>query len=169
MIFTCPLCLIVIDHKSLTVLIALRFLKAFPNKKLYLLSFFRIPDVPTSTGMLLVIPSVVYTMASSMILLFLLCFRPPFRAVCANHEVLVFQPRKRNALDLGCISNYKSYSNSPAPTVSTYFLDILISPPISHRHYIRSVIHHIPSLTFHPLPTSTPGAKRRPPRPRLHP
>ena len=35
-----------------------------------------------------------------------LCFGPPVRAVCPNHEVVVFQPRAGNALYLGSVTNY---------------------------------------------------------------
>ena len=57
-----------------------------------------------------------------------LCFRPPVRAVCQNHEVVVFQPQTGTALDLVSVANYKFYSNPPTPTVSTGFLDLFIYP-----------------------------------------
>ena len=57
----------------------------------------------------------------------LLCFRPPVCVVCPNNEVVVFQPRTGTAPELGSVSNYIFYSNSPAPTVSTGFMDLFIS------------------------------------------
>ena len=39
------------------------------------------------------------------LLLLLLCFWPPIRALCQNHEVVVFQPRTGNANNLGSVAN----------------------------------------------------------------
>ena len=33
------------------------------------------------------------------------CYRPPFHAVCPNHEVVLFQPRTVTASDLGYVAN----------------------------------------------------------------
>ena len=87
--------------------------------------------------------------------------------VYPNHEVVVFQPREGTALYLGSLDKYTSYSNPPAPPVSTNFLDLFIStypiaPPIS------SVLRHI-SPIMNPIPTSSPGMKIRPPGLLPHP
>ena len=65
----------------------------------------------------------------------LLCFRLPVCAVCMNHEVVVSQTRTGNSPDLGSVANYTFYSNSPAPPVSTGFMDISIHPlyPTAYR------------------------------------
>ena len=55
-------------------------------------------------------------------------FQTTIFAVCTNHEVVVFQPKIGTAPDLDSVANYTFYSNSPAPPVSTNFLDILIYP-----------------------------------------
>ena len=47
--------------------------------------------------------------------------------VCPNHEVVVLQYQIGTAPDLGSIANYNFYSNSPAPPVSTNFMDMFIS------------------------------------------
>ena len=61
-------------------------------------------------------------------LLLLFCIWPPFRVVCPNHEVVVFQPWAGTAPYLGSVANYTSCSNPPAPPVSTDFLDLFILP-----------------------------------------
>ena len=97
----------------------------------------------------------------------LFCFWPPVHVACLNIEVLVFQPRTGTAMNLGSVDNYTFYSNYPAPTFSTNFLDIFISPLYPNAP---------PSLAFFvvaPLccnqSPSPPGSKHRPPVSRLHP
>ena len=93
-------------------------------------------------------------------------FFPPVRAVCPNYEVVVFQPWTGTALDLGSVANYAFYSNPPDPPVSTFFSGYFLSP-LSYRPPTSSVNHRIPYL-LHPPPTSSPGAKLRPPGRCLH-
>ena len=54
----------------------------------------------------------------------------PDCVVCPNHEVVVLQTRIGIDPYLGSVANYTSYSNPPAPPVSTNFLDILFFPSI---------------------------------------
>ena len=98
----------------------------------------------------------------------ILYFQPPDRVVCPNHEVVMFQPRTGTAPDLGSIDNFTFYNSPPAPPVSTNFLDIFLPPPLSCRPTISSVFGHHPYI-LHLLPTSYPGAKRRPPGRRPYP
>ena len=48
--------------------------------------------------------------------------------MCLNHEVVVFQSQIGTAPDLGSVANYTFYYNSPAPPVSTKFMNIFIYP-----------------------------------------
>ena len=63
------------------------------------------------------------------------CYRPPVRAVCLNHEVVVFKPRVGNAPHLGSVANYTSYSNPPDPRASTDFLFLFFPPSILSSPY----------------------------------
>ena len=63
-----------------------------------------------------------------LLMMLLLCFWPPVRVMCLNHDVVVLQPWSETALDLGSVANYTSYSNPPLLPVSTSFLDIFIYP-----------------------------------------
>ena len=49
------------------------------------------------------------------------CFRPPVRVVCPNHEMVGFQPWTRTAPDLGSVTNAYTYYIPPAPPVPTVF------------------------------------------------
>ena len=55
-------------------------------------------------------------------------FCSPVRAVCPNHEVVVFQPRKGTTPYLRSVANSKFYYSPTAPPVSTVFLDLFIYP-----------------------------------------
>ena len=71
-----------------------------------------------------------------------LCLRPPVRAVCPNHEVLMFQPWTVITPNLGSVANYTFYSNPPAQPVSTIFLDFFVYPLYSNTpHQQRSYLY----------------------------
>ena len=75
------------------------------------------------------------------IIVLLLYFFPEVGVMCLNHDVVVFQPWTGTALYLGFFTNYTFYSNPPAPSVSTNFLDLCIAPlyPINpHKSFSSS-------------------------------
>ena len=41
------------------------------------------------------------------------CYRPPVRVVCPNHEVVVFQPWTVTAPDLGSVTNITTIPSLP--------------------------------------------------------
>ena len=49
------------------------------------------------------------------------CYRPPVRVVCLNHEVVDFQPRTVTAPDLGSGANAYTYYIPTAPPIPTVF------------------------------------------------
>ena len=68
-----------------------------------------------------------------------------------NHEVVVIQHRTGNALYLGSVANFTYYTSPPTPPVSTNFLGLFISPPLSYRppHQYRLSPY---TLSFVPAP-----------------
>ena len=66
------------------------------------------------------------------------CFRPPSRPVCLNHEVAEFQPWTVTGPYLGSTNNTYTIFLSPRPTFSNRVLDHFYpSPmPISPRPYL---------------------------------
>ena len=70
-----------------------------------------------------------------------LCFRPPVRLVCLNHEVAEFQPRKVTGPDLGSDSNSYTISNPPAPPIPPVFWIVFFPLPLG--------LSPIPPPSFH--------------------
>ena len=90
------------------------------------------------------------------------CFRPPARLVCPNHEVVEFQPRKVTDPDLGSDANAYTIYIPPTPPVQ---LCSRPSPPPPPWAYILSSPTYFPRwhcfyLDFHHLlpPPSFPVA-----------
>ena len=93
-----------------------------------------------------------------------MCFsRPPVCEVCPNYEVVVFQPCTVTPPHLGScclLLNFKTIP--PAPTFSSAVLWIVFFSIFPTASPSVSVQCQSP-LVFHPLPTSSPRTKRRPP------
>ena len=85
-----------------------------------------------------------------------MCNRPLVLAVCLNHEVVVFQPQKRTAPDLGSVASYKFYFSPPTLPFLTVFLDLSISLLHPTAATSVTVCHCTTSICYtcspHPLP-----------------
>ena len=80
----------------------------------------------------------------------------------------MFQPCTGTARHLGSVANYKFYSYSAAPPVSTNFLDLTFPPSLLYRFPISSIFPCI-SYLLYLLITFSPGTKCRPPGCHPHP
>ena len=93
---------------------------------------------------------------------------PPVHPVCPNHEMAVFQPRTGAAQYLGSVASITPFilallNRLFQPFFIPIFPSYILPPPTSKR----SSFYHLSML--HLLPTSSFGAKRRPPGHRPHP
>ena len=93
------------------------------------------------------------------------CYWPPVRVVCPNHEVLEFQPRIWTTSDLGSVDIFTTWNLELPPHLFQTFSSIVLvpfsilpPPPSADFHRRR------PLYVFQLLPTSSPRAKRHPPR-----
>ena len=88
------------------------------------------------------------------IIVLLFCFQLAFRAMCPNHELVVFQPQTWTDMYIGSVTNYTFYYNPTAPAVSTNFLYLFISPLYPTGTRIRRVPSCSPYFN-HFLPNHT--------------
>ena len=95
--------------------------------------------------------------------------RPPVREMYPNYEVVVFQPWTVTPPHLGYVAYCYNFKLGPPQHLFLLPFSGLFSSLLC-RTASPSIDFHLWSpLIFHPLPTSSPGAKRRPPGRHLHP
>ena len=93
---------------------------------------------------------------------------PPVREVCPNYEVVEFQLWTLTTPDLGFFAYCYSLIYPFCPSFFfSCFMDIFF--PLFPTSYLSVAVPIWSPINFHPLPASSPGAKRCPNGRRLHP
>ena len=91
------------------------------------------------------------------------CYSPPCREVCMDYEVALFQLKTLTTPYLGSAANRYTFKLGLLPDLFILpFLD-LPSPPLFPTASPSMAVHCQSLIVFNFLPTSSPGAKRRPP------
>ena len=67
-----------------------------------------------------------------------LCYWPPVRLVCPNHDVVILQPRTGTAPELGSVANFYNFKYIPPASSGLTVSGLLKFPPPFYRPYISS-------------------------------